>query len=65
MIKFCKDNGLMEVTTVEVFDIQQVIDEVTDAINRWIDNSEICIADEDYPFFLNTVLEEAKIKKGE
>lgn len=65
MIKFYKDNGLMEVTTVEVFDIQQVVNEVVDAINRWIGDSEICITDEDYPFFLNTVLEEAKIEKGE
>ena len=65
MIKFCKDNGLMEVTTVEVFDVQQVVDEVIDAVNRWIGNSEICISDEDYPFFLNTVLEEAKFKTGE
>ena len=65
MIEFCKDNGLMKVTTVEVFDIQQVVDEVIDAVNRWIGDSEICISDKDYPFFLNTVLEEAKIKKGE
>ena len=65
MIKYDKDNGLMEVTTIEVFSIQAVVDDVIDAINDWIADSEICITDEDYPYFLNTVLEEAKFKRGE
>lgn len=65
MIEFCKDNGLMKVTTIEVFDVQEIIDEVIHAINIWMENSEIYLSDEDYPLFLNTVLEEAKIKKGE
>lgn len=65
MIEFCKDNGLMKVTTVEVFDVQEIVDEVIHAINIWMENSEICLSDKDYPLFLNTVLEEAKIKTGE
>ena len=65
MIEYCEESGRMEVTTVDVFDIDEVVDEVIHAINGWIEKSEICISYEDYPYFLNIVLEKAKIKKGE
>ena len=65
MIKYDKDSGRMEITTIDVIDVDEVVDEVIHTVNRWIEKSEICISYEDYPDFLNIVLEKAKIKKGE
>ena len=70
MIEYCKDSGLVKITSVEVVNIEEVADEVFSAIigaiDRWMDYTEVYIDDADIDDFMNLVVEKAKSKiKGE